>query len=200
MGDANALKSELAAPTLDGLNERGAFKPRTTKGIALHTCHDNEARPAFSCFLPDEPATLSLGAALAECIAPGLRLYLGGDLGAGKTTLVRGLLRGLGYRGKVKSPTFTLVELYAISSLDLYHFDFYRFDDPAEWEHAGFREYFNPRSVCVVEWPDKAAGFLPPPDLDLRLVFHGSGRIVHAVGNTDRGHPCIQRLKAHYKD
>jgi tRNA threonylcarbamoyladenosine biosynthesis protein TsaE len=198
MGDANALKSELAAPTLDGLNERGAFKPRTTKGIALHTCHDNEAQPAFSRFLPDEPATLSLGAALAECIAPGLRLYLGGDLGAGKTTLVRGLLRALGYRGKVKSPTFTLVEPYAISSLDLYHFDFYRFDDPAEWEQAGFREYFHPRSVCVVEWPEKAGELLPPPDLDIRLAFQGSGRIARFAAPTPTGERCIERLNAHY--
>ncbi|MGN2392613.1 tRNA (adenosine(37)-N6)-threonylcarbamoyltransferase complex ATPase subunit type 1 TsaE [Pelomicrobium sp. G1] len=164
----------------------------------MHTSHHTEDGPRFSRFLPDEEATLALGGALAACVLPGLRLYLGGDLGAGKTTLVRGLLRALGYRGKVKSPTFTLVEPYAISNLDLYHFDFYRFDDPAEWEQAGFREYFHPRSVCVVEWPEKAGDILPPPDLDIRLAFQGSGRIARFAAPTPTGERCIERLNAHY--
>ena len=166
----------------------------------MHTSHHTGDGAFFSCLLPDEAATLALGEALAPCMAPGLRLYLGGDLGAGKTTLVRGLLRALGYRGKVKSPTFTLVEPYAISNLDFYHFDFYRFDDPAEWEQAGFRDYFHPRSVCVVEWPEKAGGLLPPPDLDIRIAFRDSGRIVHISAHTPLGERCIERLNTRSTD
>ncbi|MEW5893000.1 MAG: tRNA (adenosine(37)-N6)-threonylcarbamoyltransferase complex ATPase subunit type 1 TsaE [Pseudomonadota bacterium] len=146
--------------------------------------------------LPDEAATLQLGARLAALLRPGLTLYLSGDLGAGKTTLVRGLLRSLGYHGRVKSPTYTLVELYEVSSLNLYHFDLYRFADPAEWAEAGFREYFNPSSVCLVEWPEKAEGLLPQPDLVLRLSWAGEGRQVEIVGLTEAGRRCIASLKS----
>jgi tRNA threonylcarbamoyladenosine biosynthesis protein TsaE len=126
--------------------------------------------------LPDEAATLRLGAALAPGIAPGRVLHLIGELGTGKTTLVRGLLRALGYPGRVKSPTYPLVELYVVSSLHLYHFDFYRFKNEAEWRDSGFREYFNAQSVCVVEWPERAGGLLPPPSLAIRLEIAGTGR------------------------
>ncbi len=112
----------------------------------------------FRLDLPDEAATLELGARLAGALAPGLAIWLRGDLGAGKTTLTRGLLRELGFTGRVKSPTYTLVELYSFPRFNLYHFDLYRFADPDEWEDAGFREYFNPGSVCLVEWPDKGGG------------------------------------------
>src|SRR6185295_2141170 len=104
--------------------------------------------------LADEPATLALGAALAPQARPGRVLHLSGELGAGKTTLVRGLLRALGHAGRVKSPTYTLVELYAVSGLSFYHFDFYRFRDPSEWLSTGFRDAFNPENLCVVEWPE----------------------------------------------
>jgi tRNA threonylcarbamoyladenosine biosynthesis protein TsaE len=124
--------------------------------------------------LPDEAATLRLGAALAEGIGPGRVLHLSGELGTGKTTLVRGLLRELGHTGRVKSPTYTLVELYVVSRLNLYHFDFYRFKDRSEWRDSGFREYFNPQSACVVEWPERAE--LAPPDLSVRLAIEDGGR------------------------
>src|SRR3990172_10973695 len=117
--------------------------------------------------LPDAGATEALGAALATGVAPGRVLYLRGDLGAGKTTLVRGLLRALGYAGRVKSPSYTLLETYVVSRLHLYHFDFYRFKDREEWVSSGFREHFNPESLCIVEWPERAAGLLAPPDLHL---------------------------------
>jgi len=120
-------------------------------------------------FLPDEAATLALGAALAHGLEPGLIVYLRGDLGAGKTTLVRGVLRELGYQGAVRSPTYTLVEVYELSRLDLHHFDFYRFSDPREWIDAGFRESFNGRNVSLIEWPEKAAGSVPPADLEIAL-------------------------------
>jgi tRNA threonylcarbamoyladenosine biosynthesis protein TsaE len=126
--------------------------------------------------LADEAATLRLGAALAAGIGPGRVLHLSGDLGTGKTTLVRGLLRELGHAGRVKSPSYPLVELYVVSRLHLYHFDFYRFKDPSEWRDSGFREYFNPNSACVVEWPERAGPELPPPDLAVRLALEAEGR------------------------
>lgn len=126
--------------------------------------------------LGDESATLRLGAALAAGIGPGRVLHLSGELGAGKTTLVRGLLRELGHTGRVKSPTYTLVELYVVSRLNLYHFDFYRFKDRREWLESGFREYFNERSACVVEWPERAGDLLAPPDLLVRLAHEAEGR------------------------
>jgi tRNA threonylcarbamoyladenosine biosynthesis protein TsaE len=144
--------------------------------------------------LPDEAATLALGVRLARAIAPGLSLYLHGDLGSGKTTFARGLLRGLGYAGRVKSPTYTLVELYPVSRLNLYHFDFYRFKDPKEWRDAGFSEYFNDASVCLVEWPEKAAALLPPADLDIALEFAGDGRDLSISAGTESGQACLDRL------
>lgn len=144
--------------------------------------------------MPDEPTTLALGARLARTLTPGLSIWLSGDLGAGKTTLTRGLLRELGYRGRVKSPTFTLLEYYSFSSFNLYHFDLYRFVDPQEWADAGFREYFNPASVCLVEWPEKGAGFLPEPDLLLRLDILDDGRSAKLTSKTKVGERCIERL------
>ncbi|PYO81661.1 MAG: tRNA (adenosine(37)-N6)-threonylcarbamoyltransferase complex ATPase subunit type 1 TsaE [Gemmatimonadetes bacterium] len=126
--------------------------------------------------LPDAAATLRVGEALAGGVAAGRVLHLRGELGTGKTTVVRGLLRVLGFTGRVKSPSYTLVEPYSISSLNLYHFDFYRFKDQTEWLSSGFREYFNADSVCLVEWPERAGTLLAPPDLDLALEFAGEGR------------------------
>jgi tRNA threonylcarbamoyladenosine biosynthesis protein TsaE len=148
----------------------------------------------LSAHLEDELATLELGARLAAVLQGGLKIYLSGDLGAGKTTLVRGLLRALGYRGRVKSPTFTLVELYRLSSLNLYHFDFYRFGDPREWINAGFREEFGGPGVCLVEWPEKAAGQLPPPDVRIRLDHPNAGRDVWLAADTDEGRRCLEQL------
>jgi tRNA threonylcarbamoyladenosine biosynthesis protein TsaE len=148
----------------------------------------------LSAHLDDEAATLELGAKLAALLQGGLKIYLSGDLGAGKTTLVRGLLRALGYRGRVKSPTFTLVELYSLSRLNLYHFDFYRFDDPQEWADAGFREAFGGNGVCLVEWPEKAAGQLPPPDVRIRLDHANAGRDVRLAAHTDEGRQCLEQL------
>jgi tRNA threonylcarbamoyladenosine biosynthesis protein TsaE len=147
--------------------------------------------------LPDEDATRAFGARVARVLQPGMSVHLIGDLGAGKTTLVRGLLRALGFAGKVKSPTYTLVELYTASSLDLYHFDFYRFRHPSEWHEAGFAEHFNERTVCLVEWPEKAAGLLPPPDLAITLApAPDGGRDATAAAMTELGTACLERLRA----
>jgi tRNA threonylcarbamoyladenosine biosynthesis protein TsaE len=153
------------------------------------------SRPATRQFeLSDEAATLALGARLGRALAAGASVWLEGDLGAGKTTLTRGILRELGFAGRVKSPTYTLVELYELSRFNLYHFDLYRFTDPDEWEDAGFRDYFNAGSVCLVEWPEKAGGRLPQPDLRLRFDILDEGRNVCLDALTEVGRACMGRL------
>ncbi|MEO8626508.1 MAG: tRNA (adenosine(37)-N6)-threonylcarbamoyltransferase complex ATPase subunit type 1 TsaE [Betaproteobacteria bacterium] len=144
--------------------------------------------------LHSEVDSLELGSALATVLSSGQRLYLSGDLGAGKTTIVRGILFALGYDGRVKSPTFTLVELYKLSSIYLHHFDFYRFDAPEDWADAGFREAFNEHNVCVVEWPEKAGNSLPRADLHIYLEYAETGRLARIVAGTDAGLQCIQTL------
>ena len=162
-----------------------------------HSPHHSQpqARPHWTAFSPDEAATTGLGGQLAVCIVPGLRIYLRGELGSGKTTLIRGLLRALGVKESVKSPSYTLVELYVVSRLNLYHFDFYRFRDPKEWGDAGLDEYFDSDGVCVVEWPEKAGDALPPPDLELALAHAATGRdaIIRAASET--GERCLTKLQ-----
>jgi tRNA threonylcarbamoyladenosine biosynthesis protein TsaE len=146
--------------------------------------------------LPDEAATLRLGERLAAGIGPGRVLHLRGDLGSGKTTLARGLLRALGQSGRIKSPTYTLVELYPLSSLNLYHFDLYRFKDKTEWLNSGFREYFNAHSACLVEWPERAGDLLSPPDVDLQLEFDGAGRRARLASLTPAGSSWLSLLSS----
>lgn len=145
--------------------------------------------------LADEAATLALGAALAPDLGPGRVVTLQGALGSGKTTLVRGLLRALGYQGRVKSPSYTLVELYSFSSLNLYHFDFYRFKDRSEWLNSGFRDYFNAQSACIVEWPERAEGLLAPPDLELQLAFARPGRAATLRARTAAGRDWLGAVR-----
>jgi tRNA threonylcarbamoyladenosine biosynthesis protein TsaE len=148
--------------------------------------------------LTDEAATLKCGAEIAKVLMPGMSIYLHGDLGAGKTTFVRGLLHQLGHAGKVKSPTYTLVEPYQVTLgnvlLDAYHFDLYRFIDPEEWDIAGFRDYFNPSSLCLIEWPEKAAELLPAPDIELLFQPYEDGRKLTIRSNSSIGRASIRRL------
>jgi tRNA threonylcarbamoyladenosine biosynthesis protein TsaE len=151
--------------------------------------------PVPTLALPDENATLALGAALAPHLVPGLVLTLRGELGAGKTTLVRGLLRALGHPGRVKSPTYALVEVYEVSRLNFYHFDFYRFQDPSEWIDAGFRDVFNGQNICLVEWPERARGQLPPADLDIALEMTEPGRSATLTAASPSGERLLAALR-----
>jgi len=135
---------------------------------------------------------MRLGQTLAQSLVPGIRLYLKGELGSGKTTLVRATLRALGVTGPIKSPTYALVELYVVSRLHLYHFDFYRFRDPLEWRDAGFDEYFADSGVCLVEWPERAADQLPAPDIEILLGFSGAGRDAQITANSEAGTKCLE--------
>ena len=116
----------------------------------------------------------ALGATLAgQCTAPSL-IFLHGNLGAGKTTFVRGFLTGLGYRGHVKSPTYTLVEPYSFSNFVCYHFDLYRLKYPEELEEMGVRDYLSGNSICLIEWPEKAQGVLPGADIEILFSYFPS--------------------------
>lgn len=131
----------------------------------------------FTLELANEAETIAAGRRFSEKLESGMVVYLHGDLGAGKTTFVRGVLQGLGYAGVVKSPTYTLVEPYNVSRFQLYHFDLYRFNDEEEWYAAGFNEYLNPNSVCLLEWPERAKSILPKADFDVQLtVAENAGR------------------------
>ncbi|AIY43240.1 TsaE protein [Collimonas arenae] len=156
----------------------------------------------FTTHLHDEAGTNALGAALARALLPGMAIHLHGDLGAGKTALTRALLHAAGYQGHVKSPTYTLVEPYSIQidkhSVEVMHFDLYRMASPDEFLEAGFREYFNQSTICIVEWPEKAAAALPPPDINVLLSVSSvsdKGRDVELQALSDKGSQCLARLK-----
>jgi tRNA threonylcarbamoyladenosine biosynthesis protein TsaE len=139
----------------------------------------------------------ALGADLARNLQSVRLIHTHGPLGAGKTTLVRGMLRALGFDAAVKSPTFTLVESYELSKLTLFHFDLYRLQDPEELEFLGIRDYLSPRampSVCVVEWAEKAADLLPPPDIDVMIQPVNMGRSLRLVAHTEHGEALLSGL------
>ena len=148
--------------------------------------------------LPDARATADAGARLAPFLEGGMIVTLSGELGTGKTTLVRGCLRALGWTGPVKSPTYTLVEHYPFSSIYFYHFDFYRFTDPSEWDTAGLADCFRDDAVCLVEWPERVAGLLPPADLALTLAHpqHADerGRRCMLEARTEAGERCLTAM------
>lgn len=146
--------------------------------------------------LPDEDATLDLARRLAATINGGLVIWLEGDLGAGKTTFARGLLRALGVAGRVKSPTYTLVEPYRLADgRSAWHLDLYRIADPAELEWLGLDDLADPQAVILVEWPERGAGALPQVDLQVQLQTRGNGRAVCMRGHTQRARASLHRLE-----
>lgn len=145
-------------------------------------------------FLPDENATLAFGAELWRAVESGGLIFLSGDLGAGKTTLARGLLRAAGVTGTIKSPTYTLVEEYRVPDRTLYHFDLYRLGHAEELEWMGIRDYLDGGTLCLIEWPERGTGILPDPDLHLHLESRAEGRQVEISAATARGEAILVRL------
>ena len=146
----------------------------------------------FKRYLQDQAATEAFGGQLAAACKGGLLVFLHGQLGAGKTTLVRGFLRASGHRGRVKSPTYTLIEPYTTAYGNLYHLDLYRLADAEELEWIGIRDLFEDESICLVEWPEQGAGFLPDPDLHVYLQVEGSGREVRLQAASPRGERLLR--------
>jgi len=142
-------------------------------------------------FLADDQATQDFGARLAACCRGGLLVFLHGDLGAGKTTLVRGFLRAAGCSGPVKSPTYTLIESYSSQRGSFYHLDLYRLADAEELEWIGARDLFDDEQVCLIEWPEQGAGFLPAPDLHVYLQVEAGGRRVRLEAVSARGEQLV---------
>lgn len=142
--------------------------------------------------LADENATLALAGRIARQLQPGMVIYLHGDLGAGKTCLVRGVLNALGYTGRVKSPTYTLLEPYQSGGLDLRHFDLYRLQNEDEWESAGFRDEFDGNNILFIEWPEKAE--VPPADVEIDLEILPQGRCAVLKSKTSLGQACLKQL------
>ncbi|MFT6050705.1 MAG: tRNA threonylcarbamoyladenosine biosynthesis protein TsaE [Halioglobus sp.] len=146
------------------------------------------------CSVFGESAMLELGALLARHLVPGILVYLEGDLGMGKTTLARGIIQSLGHKGAVKSPTYTIVEPYDLTAGTVYHFDLYRLDDPEELEFMGIRDYFDGSSVCLIEWSQRGAGFLPPADLVITIEPAQEGRLVQLDPRTAAGETLVQLM------
>ena len=149
--------------------------------------------------LKDEAATVAMGGKLAEAIKAAVpdkpvTLYLEGDLGAGKTTLSRGIVCGFGHQGAVKSPTYTLVEPYELPARTLYHFDLYRLADPEELEFMGVRDYFDSNAICLVEWPSRGQGFLPDADLLVDMVYVNDERNITLTAQNAQGEAVLAQL------
>lgn len=153
----------------------------------------------YSLFIADEQAMCDLGAKLVGAIQQlstnnNITFYLNGDLGAGKTTLSRGIIQAFGYQGKVKSPTYTLVEEYHLDERSVYHFDLYRLSDPEELEFMGIRDYFNSQTLCLVEWAEKGKGLLTEADIVVNIQYAEQGRQIELVAYSQQGIDIIQFL------
>jgi len=157
--------------------------------------------------LVDESATIAVGYCLAKVlqwqsdqqqIQQALVVFLNGDLGAGKTTLTRGFVRGMGHQGNVKSPTYTLVEPYELPPWQIYHFDLYRLGDPEELEYMGIRDYFSENCCCFVEWPEKGAGVLANADIIINMVYQDEQRIIDLQACSTRGEGVLLQFEQMY--
>lgn len=144
--------------------------------------------------LADEQATVNLGRLVGDQLNEGGVVFLSGTLGAGKTTLTRGILQSKGYFGPVKSPTYTLVEPYELEHQNVYHFDLYRLADPEELEYIGIRDYFSVNHLTIFEWPSRGTGFLPAADIEIELGVHGLGRRAEINAVSDKGRKIINEI------
>jgi tRNA threonylcarbamoyladenosine biosynthesis protein TsaE len=153
----------------------------------------------WKAILTNEDAMLKLGSVLAHALEGHGALHITGELGAGKTTLCRGILRAMGHEGAVKSPTFTLVEPYRIDDTDVYHFDLYRLADPGELDYIGIDEYFDPANLCLIEWPEKAGGYLPQHDLEIGIDVSGEKRNIGIKPLTRHGETVCDRLEKEFR-
>lgn len=159
---------------------------------------DTAPLASHSCFLADEEQQLALAKDVAQHLTSSFIMLLKGDLGAGKTTFARGFIQASGFDGVVKSPTYTLVEPYPISNNRMcYHFDLYRLADPEELEFTGARDYFNDIDVCLVEWPEKAEGFLPPADWICEFNYKNEGRDLNILALSDKGRELMLQVFSH---
>ncbi|MDF1693106.1 MAG: tRNA (adenosine(37)-N6)-threonylcarbamoyltransferase complex ATPase subunit type 1 TsaE [Zhongshania sp.] len=151
-------------------------------------------------YLDGESDTVAAGMWLGKALQGGAVVYLGGQLGAGKTTFCRGVLQAFGHVGAVKSPTYTIVEPYEAAGVSVYHFDLYRLGDPEELEYMGIRDYFDGDAVCLVEWPERGAGVLPLADIMVSIEVQGAGRLLVASGATPRGQQILAQLSEYETD
>lgn len=154
---------------------------------------------SIECRLNDEAGTLAVAKVLAGCLEGRGLVFLQGQLGAGKTTFCRGILRGMGHEGAVKSPTFTLVEPYKLGQMQIFHFDLYRLGDPNELEYIGVDDYLDGQNLCLVEWPERAEGFLPEADLVVRLEVDGDARRLTIGAHSDHGETVVRRMRTQLK-
>lgn len=163
-----------------------------------------DTHPPLTLVLPNEDATEQLAARLAPmlcgshpalpALGPGGRIHLRGELGAGKTSFVRAMLRAAGIKGRIKSPSYALLESYNLSNLHFYHLDFYRLSDPREWIDAGFRDILESDNIVLIEWPERAGNVLPAPDLDIHLDYLDSGRQAILVAHSEKGRTWLTTL------
>lgn len=149
-------------------------------------------------FFSDEVATIAFGRELALVLKQspnfGAVIYLTGELGAGKTTLCRGLMRGFSYDGAVKSPTYTIVEPYELSTVNVYHFDLYRLSVPEEFKYLGIDDYFKTENICLIEWASRGGAFVPKADLEIELNSLAGGRQSFCVSGSEKGRDILKRL------
>lgn len=145
--------------------------------------------------LADEAAMVAFGERLSRLAQEGGIIFLHGDLGMGKTTLCRGVLRARGHKGAVKSPTYTLVEPYDTPQGKVYHFDLYRLSDPEELEYLGIRDYLDGEALSLIEWPERGEGILPAADLEISIAVDGTGRRLIWQYNTEKGRQLADRLR-----
>lgn len=150
--------------------------------------------------LADESSHVAFGEALGRVFAGLGRIYLEGELGAGKTTLTRGILRAYGYKGAVKSPTYTLIEPYELEGRRIYHLDLYRLSDPEELEFIGGRDVLDDDALCLVEWPSRGEGWLPQADLTIHLTVASTGRLATLEGHSQRGQQWLTALASKQHD